>query len=151
MSFLIFASHLNIEDRINLVVQKKPHSSRVRPRFKLNVLIEKCYQRCFQPCDPAHNSFKVRDTVHDAVDTILSRIYYCSVDLVDLMQNIETEPIHPSPEEPVEQAIPDPLPAVKIQFYRIFYAVYVVYPSGAIATVCHNIFPPLYDNLKNLF
>ena len=114
------------------------------------MLIENCYQRCFQLCDPAHNSFKVRDTVHEIVDAV-SRVFHCSVDFMDLMQNIETEPIHPSPEEPVEQAIPDPLPAVKIQFYRIFYAVYVVYPSGAIATVCHHIFPPFNDNLCNLF
>ena len=104
------------------------------------MLIENCYQRCFQPCDPAHNSFKVRDTVHDAVDAILSRVFHCSVDFMDLMQNIETEPIHPSPEEPVEQAVPDPLPAVKIQFYRIFYAVHVENSSGAIAIVCHILF-----------
>ena len=103
-----------------------------------------------QPCDPAHNSFKVRDTVHDAVDAILSRVVHCSVDLMDLMQNVETDPIHSSPEEPVEQAVPDSLP-VKIQLYRICsYTVHIVY-SVAIAMVCHNIFPPLYDNLCNLF
>ena len=101
------------------------------------MLIENCYQRCFQLCDPAHNSFKVRDTVHDARNTILRDL----MDLMlNLMQNIMAEPIDSSPEEPVEQAVPDPLPAVKIQFYRIFYAVHVENSSGAIAIVCHILF-----------
>ena len=60
--------------------------------------------------------------------------------MLNLMQNIMAEPIDSSPEEPVEQAVPDPLPAVKIQFYRIFYAVHVENSSGAIAIVCHILF-----------
>ena len=65
---------------------------------------------------------------------------------MDLMQNIETDPIHPSL---VEQAVlDDPLSAVKllIQFYRICsYTVHVVY-SVAIVMVCHILFL-LYDNV----
>ena len=149
MSFHIFCVLLKHRRQNWSGRTKKPHSSRVRPKLKL----KNCYQRCFQLCDPAHNAFKARDTVHDAVDTILSPTFHsvdlpdhCCVDLMDLMQNIKSTPIHSSL---VEQAVlDDPLSAVKllIQFYRICYAVHVVNSSGAIAMVCHILFL-LYDNV----
>ena len=145
MSFHIFTSFLNIGDRIGPVVQKKPHSSRVRPRLKL--IDERNHGTAIEDLNASVHK------AHATVDTILSRIFYCSVDLMDLMQNVETGPIHSSPEKPVKQTVPDdPLPAVKllIQFYRISSAVHVVC-SVAIATVCHHIFPPFNDNLRNLF
>ena len=130
MSFHIFTSFLNIGDRIGPVVQKKPHSSRVRPRFKL------------KDCNHGTVIEDLNTSVHKAFDTAHCSVDlpdHCCVDLMDLMQNVVADPIQSSL---VEQA----LPVVKIQLYRISYTVHVVYSVTivmvyqAIVMVCHILF-----------